>query len=348
MLTFFQARVGEPTRHDALSVFPLFAQHRRTVPYLLSHEAFARRAVYVTEDSRGGSVDRLLVHNRADTGVLFLEGEELRGAKQNRVVNTSVLVAAKSQTTIPVSCVEQGRWAYRSPDFHSSDSHASSRLRHVLKRTVHRSASEGQGHASDQGLVWQEVGRQARSLGSHSRTGAMADTFDHCQPRIAEFCDCLRYVEGASGVAGAVGRKVVSVDLFDQPATCRKVWGRLLSGLILDALEPTSEPARAAKPIPEPSGAGVAHLPFDLLEYLISSFWQAPGPAGVAEVGPAMATAEVVDVWSALVLLNDARWRPGEAVGAGQELRTELPGGRYASALVCGGEVLHGSLVTAC
>jgi hypothetical protein len=342
MFTFLEARVGEPIRHEALGVFPLFTPPGRATQYLLSDEALASRAVQVTELSRGGRIPSLLVDNRADSGVLFLEGEELRGAKQNRIVNATVLVARRSRATIPVSCVEEGRWGYRSPHLSAGVSHASSKLRRVLKVSVHRSVSEGRGHASDQGEVWQEVGRQARSLGSRSRTGAMSDTYDHCRSRIAEFRDRLRYVEGATGVAGAVGSKLVSVDVFDQPATCRKVWARLLSGLALDALEATLEPPRALPPATK--AARINDMPFDLLEYLICSFWQTPG---TADERPGFATARVADVWNALEILRDARWQRGEAVGAGQEFRATFAGGGYASALVCGSDLLHGSLVMA-
>jgi hypothetical protein len=75
------------------------------------------------------------------------------------------------------------------------------------------------------------------SLGSHSPTVAMADTYESFQGQLAEFHDKLKYPEGASGLAAAVGNKVVSVDLFDRPATCQKVWHRLLEGVVLDALE---------------------------------------------------------------------------------------------------------------
>jgi len=44
-------------------------------------------------------------------------------------------------------------------------------------------------------------------------------------------------VEGAYGVAVAVGAKVVAIDLFDKPSTCQKVWNRLMSGFVLDAIE---------------------------------------------------------------------------------------------------------------
>jgi hypothetical protein len=239
-----EVRIGDPVGHESLLVFPLFAPPTGGVDYLLADEALAGGAVTVEEVSETGSVPNLLVDNKAERLVLFLEGEELRGAKQNRVLNTSVLVAPHSRTTIPVSCVEQGRWHYRSRQFGSSGSHASYKLRHVLKKSVSHSTLAGHGHGSDQGGVWKEVGRQMASLGSHSPTGAMADTFDAFQGRLKEYRDRLGYVEGAVGLAVAVGGKVVSADLFDKPATCRKVWDRLLSGVVMDALEAPAEQAR--------------------------------------------------------------------------------------------------------
>ncbi len=191
----------------------------------------------------------------------------MRGAKQNRVLNASVLVAARSRTKIPVSCVEQGRWRYRSRHFGHGGSHSSSKLRHILKKSVTRSALEGQGHGSDQGEVWREVGRQMAALGSSSATMAMADTYDSYRARMEEFRARLGYIEGASGVAVAVGKEVVALDLFDKPVTCRKAWDRLLTGVVMDALE--------AKP--EDGAAGVSDVE-ELLARLRVAPWQ-PAPA---------------------------------------------------------------------
>ena len=44
-----------------------------------------------------------------DLPLLLPDGEQLVGAKQNRILNMTVLVAAQSEVTIPVSCVEQVR-----------------------------------------------------------------------------------------------------------------------------------------------------------------------------------------------------------------------------------------------
>src|SRR5262245_21931221 len=195
MSTLPDVRVGDPIRHESLSVFPLFATALGQVEYLLADEAIQAGSVTVEEVNEGGSVPNLLVTNEGDSRVLFLEGEELRGAKQNRVLNTSVLVAAHSKSPIPVSCVEQGRWRYLTRHFESGGSHSSSKLRHILKKSAYLSMKSGDGYTSDQMQVWGEVTRQMDSLGSSSETAAMADTYETYQGRLAEFRERLKYVE---------------------------------------------------------------------------------------------------------------------------------------------------------
>lgn len=230
-------RVGDPVRHEALSAFPLFSESSSEVEYRLSDAALADESLLVEEISEGGSVPELLVENKADVRVLFLEGEELVGAKQNRILNTSVLVAAHTKIKIPVSCVEQGRWGYKSQHFGSSGSHSPSKLRRALKSSVSRSVKEKRGHTSDQGEVWKEVAALHATHGVESGTAAMSDAFDSHQDSIAAYREQLKYVNGASGVAVAIGNRIVSVDLFDKPSTCEQVWDRLLTGVVFDALE---------------------------------------------------------------------------------------------------------------
>jgi hypothetical protein len=252
MLTFPQVRIGDPIRHESLTVFPLFAEANGAVDYLLADEAIQTGTVTVQEVSEGGSVPDLLVENGGDSRVLFLEGEELVGAKQNRVLNTSLLLPAKSKVKIPVSCVERGRWAYHSRHFGSAGHHSPSRLRHTLKSAVSESLASGGGHTSDQGKVWEEVDRQQTMLGVTSQTSSMSDTYVAYQKQIDDYADQFPYAEGATGLAVAVGDKVVAVDLFDKPATCHKVWRRLLTGYTLDAVAATA----AAEPVTAPAVEG--------------------------------------------------------------------------------------------
>lgn len=184
-------RVGTPVGYRALTVFPLFDGSFEPVEYTLSDEGIGSGSVTVEEVSAAGSVPDLLVENKGDVRVLFLEGEELIGAKQNRVLNVSVLVAAHARTKIPVSCVEQGRWNYRSRRFDHGGRHSSSKLRGVLKKTVSESLQAKRGHRSNQSQVWHEVSRQQQALNTSSETQAMSDTYLAQEDRLAEFHERL-------------------------------------------------------------------------------------------------------------------------------------------------------------
>jgi hypothetical protein len=109
--------------------------------------------------------------------------------------------------------------------------------------------------------VWEEVDKQQAALGVSSPTAAMADTFTTHQLQIDAYAERFPYPEGAAGLAVAVGDKVVAVDLFDKPATCRKVWRRLLSGFILDAVGPTAGAGQVAQPAVEGALAALRDAP---------------------------------------------------------------------------------------
>jgi hypothetical protein len=228
--------IGKPISHGSLTVFPLFSENHRPIDYLLSDEAMEAGTVTVGEVTDQGSVPELFVENKGDRRALFIEGEQLVGAKQNRILNTTVLVPAKAKLTLPVSCVEAGRWRRSSVFFSSSKTGSPYRLRHGLKSSVSRSLKEKQGHRSDQGKVWDDVQKQQSALGVTSGTSAMSDTYEKYEENLAQAQKALQYVTGACGLAVAIGSQVVTADLFDKPATCQKLWDKLLSGMVLDAL----------------------------------------------------------------------------------------------------------------
>jgi hypothetical protein len=127
-------------RIDNLVMFPLVGDARaESEPsYLTLDDSLAAGWTVVTEVSEQGRVPELKVVNRGPKPTLIIDGEELLGAKQNRVVNLTILVAAKPELTIPVSCVEAGRWTMRSRAFSSSPrtQYASGRAKRM--QLVHR------------------------------------------------------------------------------------------------------------------------------------------------------------------------------------------------------------------
>jgi len=118
--------------------------------------------------------------------VLLLDGEELVGSKQNRILNTTVLAAAHVETTIPVSCVEQGRWSYRGRTFTSSEASLYTSVRQKKAAWVSRSIRERRGHLADQGDVWDGLASKAAAYQVQSPTGAMRDVYVRYRDEITE------------------------------------------------------------------------------------------------------------------------------------------------------------------
>ena len=102
--------IGAPIATGPLTVFPLLRADAPPAAYALLDEALDAGLAEVTEISDGGSVPELLFRNKSDRDILLVDGEELVGAKQNRVLNLTILVGAFQEVKIPVSCVEASRW----------------------------------------------------------------------------------------------------------------------------------------------------------------------------------------------------------------------------------------------
>jgi hypothetical protein len=235
--------VLEPRSAGGLLVFGLRWELDGGLPYQTLDEALAAKTLDITEVNESGTVPLLKVANRGDVAVFLMAGEQLIGAKQNRILNTSLLVPAATEMAVPVSCVEAGRWGYRSPKFTSEGTASHSLLRRMLAEQTHDSYKREGRATARQGEVWDEVTRKLSSMGSPSRTAALQQAYDDHRARLQEVQDALDVPEACNGAAFARGPRVVGVDLFDRAATLTKLWPKVLRAYAIDALE---QPAPAA------------------------------------------------------------------------------------------------------
>jgi len=227
--------VAEVIGHRNLTLAPLRGEGRRRLGYILAAEAISAGTLTVTEVDESGSVPELLAVNSGEKMILLLDGEELVGAKQNRILNTTVLLRPRSRTKIPVSCVEQGRWHHVSPEF-ASGNYSPSTLRARKSRSVTANLRQGGPAESDQGEVWDDVERCIAATAAPSPTMAMRDVVEHRRESLDQYVDALPYPENACGVTVAIDGKFVAADIFDRPDTLERIWPRLVTGYAMDAI----------------------------------------------------------------------------------------------------------------
>jgi len=230
--------VEEPIVYRSLRLIPLRFKRASVLEYLTFDDTSSEGLITVEETSTSGTVAELRVRNSAKNYVFIPEGTTLVGAKQNRVVNLSVMLAPDTVTVIPVSCVERGRWRFLTLQFAASG-FADGPLRAKMCRGATQSLKRtGKVHV-DQQEVWSHVDGMLQGAGACSPTAAYHALYEKWQPEFADYEPRLRLPENACGVAVEVDDLLVAVDLFDKPNTLHRLWPRLVRSYLVTALSPT-------------------------------------------------------------------------------------------------------------
>ena len=238
--------LGQPATVRNLTVFPLLGGEPREPRYRLLADALLSGAVSIAEVSDAGAVPTVRLVNRGDQPVLLLDGEHLIGCKQNRIVNTSVLVAACSELALPVSCVEQGRWSFDSSHFSNSDRAMFSELRAAKAAQVTRNLKSSASHDANQSEIWAGIASKSERLGSDSRSGAMSGIYSRRERDVEDYLAGVELVPGQRGAIFAINGRAVGLEMLDAQVTWTRCFKKVVSGYALDAIDHQTGIASAA------------------------------------------------------------------------------------------------------
>jgi hypothetical protein len=328
---------GELHTNGAMTVLPLFDRVAHSLSYVTLNQAQAAGTIRVSEISESGSVPELEVENRGKDHVLLFDGEEVAGAKQNRVFNTSILVAAKSMVRVPVSCTERGRWAYRQRDFRPSGNVMAAKMRARKMEYVRASLEASHSFAGAQGAVWHDVDELHADFGSSSPTAAMEDAFRTRKADLDGFVRGSRPVDGQVGMIVAVDGKLTGMDYLSNPIAFRAFYPKLIRSYATEALFP--KPPRGER---KPDWADEPHLArawAGWVERMREGKKQEPDPADPSRDLFAELRTLLLDADSTTESLH-------KSVGMGKDYRYKSPK-LVGTALVAEGEVVHMGLLAA-
>ncbi|MGO8949606.1 MAG: ARPP-1 family domain-containing protein [Ktedonobacterales bacterium] len=259
-----QVQLGQTMRQGLLAFTPLFmlneqgAKHAGCLPLPTA----LQQGVLTITERPDAQVPELEARSTAPVPVLLLNGEQVVGGLQNRILNATVLVAANTVSHLPVTCVERGRWhpvyetdagsrlerhsvvGRRSEGAHAAATFACAEsgyaeLRKMQTKSVSAALASGAGYLADQRMVWGEVSARMTNTGSHSSTHAMQELYR--QParsrELAQMVAALPKPDGALGFIVAIGDKVVGAEIFADEALALAYWEKLARSYAIEALD---------------------------------------------------------------------------------------------------------------
>jgi hypothetical protein len=229
-------RLGKVAEFRNMAIVPICHDNDIVGGYITLKEGLEAGTLSIHEINMNGSVPELVAVNTGCLQVLILDGEELAGAKQNRAVNTTIMIPALSKISIPVSCTEQGRWSFKTKTFMDSDLIMSHRTRRNRSASVTRNLVNEKGFCSDQGQVWENIRSEAAFANASSPTGAMRDTFEHLRPKLEDYIKAFPLGRRQNGFVVFINGNPVGIEMISSSDKYALLHEKLIRSYATEAL----------------------------------------------------------------------------------------------------------------
>jgi hypothetical protein len=269
--------ISGPFIHGNLAIYFVHGASAPGAVPLTLQEAMAKATVRVTET---GTVNELKIENLGDEDVFIQSGDIVKGGRQDRVLTVSFVLPRKSGE-VPVAsyCVEHGRWSARGTEnvkeFAGSYNSLPSREAKLAMKAPQPAAPEGgiqgisgsRNYALDeistrQRAVWDEVARTQHKLsaGVNEPVASPASATslelslenEKLKELRSQYSKALEDKAGADDIVGfvfAVNGRINSADVYPSNGLFRKMWAKLLTASVTEAVGERQEAAAAAPSI---------------------------------------------------------------------------------------------------
>jgi len=177
----------------------------------------------------------------------MLDGEEVVGAKQNRVLNTTIMIGPESSLIIPVSCVRRSRWHGSSLRLNKSENFMIFSTRFVKVGNVHHSLEENQEFRSDQMAILEDISEKAKVLRAFSPTEAMKDIYEIREKDLDAYFKAFTLVPEQKGLLVFIRNKAAGLDFVSRVEAFKRLYQKLLRSYAIAALVDGAEERKGKK-----------------------------------------------------------------------------------------------------
>ena len=180
------------------------------------------QAIVPYHDSK--NVERVKLKNNSVSPLILLDGEEIAGSLQNRIVAQTMIIPPKSEMEIPVNCSEKGRNEYKS-EFQYSDYIANSNTRRKKAYNKNNPLQE---------VVWNSIDDLETDKNTSSKTKALRDSYEKNKYDIDSYLKHFKMENNQIGVICIVENKV-GIEIFNNHSLYEKYDEMLLRSYIIDS-----------------------------------------------------------------------------------------------------------------
>jgi hypothetical protein len=231
-------KVDAVQTHKNLQLHFLVSDKTKAREILTVDEAFQSGVLEITEvnGDGGGEVPFLRFVNKGIVPILVLEGMIVQGNLQNRTVRHSFILLPERTVLQEVFCVQAGRWGNREKAS-SSEYHAYNALRKLnISKT------------SRQSDTWNSIREKFARMNSISDSEAVDDLFTDYDAVINEYKKSFSCKPEHIGMIAVLNGSPLGLDCFGIEKVFYKQFDKLLSGIILDAIDNPSEEIKNVDP----------------------------------------------------------------------------------------------------
>ena len=222
--------IQDVKQYDNLTIMQIYLSQKKSFDYISGRAASLKNYLEINEVTESGSVNEILVANKSNNFIFLLDGDILIGAKQNRVVNTSILLAPFSKTHLPVSCIERDRWHHSSENFHFSDNIIPNSIRANKSFSVNEELESSRSFHADQSKVWSDIESESIEYNTFSKTSDLNEMIELKKRNTSEEINSIKPNKKSNGVILFKDDKIFSADFFGK----KTIYSEYFNKIIID------------------------------------------------------------------------------------------------------------------
>ena len=229
--------VSEPAEKNNITTFFLSSIEKNNNKYLSFSEAIAKNQVQISEVNKEGLLTKLSVSNKSSDNIIILNGELIIGTqiRQDRIVDSTVLIPGYATVLINTFCGEQYRWSPRL----SNKISTSESLYFSSGRA--NNAADINNKLRKQCRIWSEISEKISDFNVKSFTNSVDQIYKKKKVNVEEIVNFFKIPTEAVGVALGINHQLVNIDIFSNNYMLQTYLPKIIRSIALDSFKKISK-----------------------------------------------------------------------------------------------------------